>query len=539
MKIRNIFKKLTLTAVFTISFQMNAAYERHISGMQCHPGEINYIDPTSNYAQDSAQFITDIMLATEQLKLAIEEGSARQTGAFSKETGELIQSLMKMEETVLQQKMQQNRVIRKQEMNYEANMAEEQVRQSRAVLFKDDTKEEMKLIVKTLEANSDEKVIDLILYLSEKYDKGGEKIPVPVKAAEGACSEEEVENGYCSIKKEITPGKKLAKFFKACNTQKKELVRKEQEHLSQKAAIVANSKKLNDVVNTIDATAKQEESIENQEKTSCTPEDYKNNICMVGSSKEDFQEKVALNHIIPNGSISADNLLTPSFYGGADLRKYDSATIAQLKDKALSKDEVQDDPNQSAVPIVNTYKNSTQYITATQFVDNITGVYLVSNQSANKRKEGHNAEFQALYNKRMAALSLVRAAFTSAIKRRTGTVISEKIEQGVDLNSLEEPIKESVLGAGSYDGLLERVDQLLSSVAVKADAGIGESASMDEINNGSENAIRKVQLDTLKLQNEILFKSLMEDELIELLKAAQISTLVNSPEMIRYLNSLR
>jgi hypothetical protein len=537
--IKSKIKGISALLLVLITANANAAVERHLKGMMCKADEVFFIDPTSNYAKESAQFISDIMIATEQIKMAIEEGSARQTGKFSEETASLIKSLMKMDETVLKQRLKQDKTIRDQEMNYEANIAEEKVRQSKSVLFKDDTKEEMKLITLTLEENSDLPVPSIIIALTEKYDVGGKKIPIPIKAAEGVCSEEDVEIGYCSIEKNITPGKKLAKFFKDCSTQKRELARKKQELTSQKAIIAANSRKTDDVINTVDGTSKQRESLGKQKQLSCTVQDYKNGVCANGMSKEDFQEKVALNHIIPNGTISPDNLLSPSFFGGADLRQYDAATIKDLKDKALSKDEIYKNHQQSVVPIVNTYKNSNQYVAATYFVDNISGSYLISNQPAEKRKKPTSTEFQALYNKRMAALSLVRSTFMSAIKKRTGSSITAEVEKGTDFSSLGEPIKESVLGASSYDILLERVDNVFSSVAMKATADIGENSSMDEINNGSENQLKKIQLDTLKLQTEILFKSLMEDEQIELLKAAQISTLINSPEMLEYLRSIR
>ena len=80
---------------------------------------------------------------------------------------------------------------------------------------------------------------------------------------------------------------------------------------------------------------------------------------------------------------------------------------------------------------------------------------------------------------------------------------------------------------------------MFSVVAVKAEAGIGETNSIDDIENGSERLMKKAQLNTLKLQVEIALKDLFENEKIELLKAAQISSIVNSPEMIDYLKNLR
>jgi hypothetical protein len=540
MKGMKSLKKLLILSTVILSTSLNAAYERHYQSLMCKPDEVFFIDPTSNYAKESMQFITDIYVTGEQIKTAIMEGSQAQIMEFNKQMTSLIDTMIGMDQAAFKDKLKQDSAMREKEMAYESNIAEEKVRQSKSVLYKDDTKEEMKLIVEHLKENADSPVTLIILGMVAKYDEGGEQIPIPIKAAEGVCDEEKIEDGYCSIMKNITPGKKLSKFFKACNDQKRELVRKETERDSQTASIVANAKKSNEVVNNVNAVAAQLDSAKEQLKGSCNVSDYLDKLCGQALSKEDFQEKVALNHIIPNGSVSPDNLLAPSFYGGSDLRKYDSATIQDLKDKALSKDEVQgENAEQSYVPIVYTYKNTNQYVTALQYVDNISGSFIVSNQDVEVRKLQSSADFQSLYAKRMAALSLVRASFMDAIKRRRGANISKEVATGGDMTISDEPTKESVLGASQYDILLNKVDSVFSSIAIKATAKLGESASTDEIANGSEKTFKKAQLDTLKLQTEIMFKSLMEDEKIELLKAAQISNLVNSPEMIRYLQMLR
>lgn len=533
------FKKILILSAIALSTNINAyVVERHTNALMCKPDEVNFIDPSSNYAKESAQFITDIYVTGEQIKTAIISGSQAQTTEFNNQMSKLVETIIGIDQAALKDKLKQDTALQEKEMAYASNIAEEQVRQSKSVLFKDDTKEEMDLIVKHLEENSELSVPVIALAMTAKYDKGGEKIPIPIKAAEGVCNEENIKDGFCSIMKEITPGKKLSKFFKACNQQKKELVRKTQEAKSQKAAIIVNAEKSRQALNNVNSIAAYKSNKEEQQKGSCNVSDYKEKLCGSVSSKEDFQEKVALNHIIPNGNISPDNLLAPTFYGGTDLRTYDQETIDDLIDKSLSKDEVQGVPDQSFVPIVYTYKNSNQYVTALHYIDNISGSLLVSNQTVEKRKRTENAEFQKLYLKRMATLSLVRTAFMDSVKKRTGSKMAELASSGT-LGILDEPKKESVLGASEYDILLNRVDEVFSSIAIKSTAKIGESASTDEIANGSEKMFKKAQLDTLKLQTEIMFKSLIEEEKIELLKAAQISNLVNSPEMISYLQKIR
>ena len=546
---RNILIK---TLIIASSLYASSAFavtctERHYSALKCNPGEVFFIDPSSNYAKESQQFVTDIMLTGEQIRTAISEGTDAQIKSFQKQVTVLIDNMIKMQQIQLKDRLAQDKALRELKMNYEANIAEEQVRQNNATLFKDDTKEEVDLIVDILDQAIKEHEEDgeklppitaMIIGVTEEYDIGGKEINVAVKAAEGVCTEEQIKGGFCSVPRKVTPGKKLAKYFKACTEQKKQLVRKKQESKSRTHGIIVNSKRTSENVNASNSLNQMSKNIRQQTEQACTPTQYKNKVCATNLSKEAFQEKVALNHIIPNGHVSPSNLLDPTFYGGEDLRDYDLATKKDLMDKALSKEEAKQDPEQSAVPIVKTYKNTAQYAAALHFVNNVTGDTLVSNQQPEDRLKQSSAEFQTLYNKRVAMLSLVRSSFIDSIRKRTGQKLTEVVNS-TDVNNLDEPIKESTLGASELDILINKVDEMFSVVAVKAEAGIGETNSIDDIENGSERLMKKAQLNTLKLQVEIALKDLFENEKIELLKAAQISSIVNSPEMIDYLKNLR
>lgn len=545
----NIIKKslMLLCLLFTSNtFAGCPPPEKHWVALKCSAGEVFFIDPSSNYAQESTQFITDIMLTGEQIRTAISEGSDAQIKAFQEQVTTLIEKLIEMEQIKLKDRLAQGKALRDLRMNYEANIAEEKARQENAVLFKDDTKEEIQLILNVIDEvlDSDEisdpvSVPEIIVGLTQTYDIGGEEIAVAIKAAEGVCTEEQINGGYCAVKRKVTPGKKLAKYFKACSEQKKQLVRKQQEAKSRTLGIVLNSQKTSENVNSLNSITEMTRNLIEQNELACTPTQYKNKLCRKDLSKEDFQEKVALNHIIPNGNVSPANLLDPTLYGGEDLRDYDLETKQDLIDKALDKEELIADPEQSVVPIIKTYKNTSQYIAALQFVDNITGDSIVSNQLSKDRRRQSSAEFQTLFNKRVAMLSLVRTTFIDSIRKRTGEKITVEAQSGTDLFALEEPIKESILGASELDILLNKVDEMYSKVAVRAEAGIGETNSIDDIDNGSINLIRKHQLNTLKLQAEIAMKDLLETEKIELLKAAQISSKANDPILVEYLQNLR
>lgn len=537
-------KKYTIIGI-SLLFASNANAicdpEKHYTPLTCNAGGVHMISPTSNYAIESKQFISDISLTGQQISTAVAEGSQAQIQSFQKYSMEMMKKMIEMNQVQLKDRLKMDKAQRELEMSYEANMAEEEARRSSAVLYKDDTKEEMKLMAKILRENSDLKTTEVIVATTNEYDMNKKTIPVPIKAAEGVCDEKKIELGYCSVQKTVTPGKKMAKLFKECNQQKRELERRKQETRSKKAAIIVNSRKTNEAISSTNAVAAMKSNLREQTKLACTPSDYKNKLCAQGMSKEDYQEKVALNQIIPNGNISATNLLAPPYYGGEEMTKYDAATKNDLTKKALAKGMAKEEPNQSTVPIVNTYKNSNQYNAGVQFIDNITASELISNQAPRDRTKQTSSEFQSAFNKRMAVLSLVRTAFMDSMKMRTGQVLSEAISSGQDLSKVDQfnPIKEDVLGASEIDILMSRVDELFSKVAVNATGGVGDSNSMDEVENGSDKMMKKAQLETLKLQTEIAFKQMLENEKVELLKAAQIASIVNSPEMTSYLQELR
>ncbi len=538
---KNKYILIGLSILFTTKAHAVCDPEKHYTPLTCNAGGVHMIAPTSNYAVESKQFISDIALTGQQISTAVAEGSQAQIQSFQKYSTSMMKKMIEMNQIQLKDRLKMDKAQRELEMSYEANMAEEEARRSASVLYKDDTKEEMKLMSKILRENPDLKTTQVIVAATNEYDLNKKTIPVPIKAAEGVCDEKKIELGYCSVQKTITPGKKMAKMFKDCNQQKRELQRKLQENRSKKSAIIVNSRKTNEAINSTNAVDAMKTNLREQIKLGCNPSDYKNKLCAQNMSKEDYQEKVALNQIIPNGHISASNLIAPPYYGGEDMTKYDSATKQDLVKKALSKGMAQQEPNQSTVPIVYTYKNSNQYNSAVQFIDNITASELISNQMPRDRTKQSSSEFQSAYHKRMAVLSLVRTAFMDSMKVRTGQVLSESISSGQDLSQIDQfsPIKEDVMGASEIDILMSRVDELFSKVAVNATGGVGDSNSMDEVENGSEKMLQKAQLETLKLQTEILFKQMLENEKIELLKAAQIASIVNSPEVVSYLQELR
>ena len=257
---RNILIK---TLIIASTFYASSAFavtctERHYSALKCNPGEVFFIDPNSNYAKESMQFVTDIMLTGEQIRTAISEGTDAQIKSFQEQVTILINNMIKMQQIQLKDRLAQDKALRELKMNYQANIAEEQVRQNNATLFKDDTKEEVDLIVdildqaiKEYEENGENlpPVPVITVGVTEQYDIGGEEIYVAIKAAEGVCEEDQIKQGFCSVPRKVTPGKKLAKYFKACTEQKKQLVRKKQEAKSRTHGIVVNSKKTNDNVN--------------------------------------------------------------------------------------------------------------------------------------------------------------------------------------------------------------------------------------------------------------------------------------------------
>ena len=266
---------------------------------------------------------------------------------------------------------------------------------------------------------------------------------------------------------------------------------------------------------------------------SCNDKEYGFNLCADDLEPNEYIEKVVLNEIIPNGNISATNLLTPpaigSYDGETDLNGEEliSSLISSLEKDNTAVSE-------NTPPLIHTYKTSSQYFAAKDYIKNILNRDIISNQSVSKRTNVSSSKFQSKFNQRQAAISLSEQIMNSAIENRIGSEIRESINNN-ELDR-EDVIRESISGAGYLDILEDMVEEDYSKLVVGANTG---QPTTEALSRMAPKNIKNWQYSAQVLNTKLKLENQMDDEQIELLLSTYLSLSVNSPNNIEFLEQMK
>tara|TARA_R110001592_G_scaffold111525_6_gene308807 strand:- start:18309 stop:19943 length:1635 start_codon:yes stop_codon:yes gene_type:complete len=492
-------------------------------------------------AQLSAKITTD----TNAVAQAIIDGANANVSAMQTGTNGVVSSFMEMGQINLDTKMKQDKAMLDGEMDFMANQAETDYRASVGVVSADDTKEEFDLILKYLQDYSAESVPKIIYLLRETYDNNPEGvIGVPIKTAEGTCTKEQIsEEGLCTVPKKIFPAAKLEVLYKQCGVAKK--VQKQQLVASQNKATLM--KQVSDSADKAAAVTDSAGAVSGRlaatREQTCSPSDFKKGLCRVGMSFEEYQTKLMIGAIVPQGDVLASNFASPS-------KTYVDGYIDDLSDDAredieaqsLDRTPLDNNPEQRVVDLVDTYRNASQVRSAMSFIDNIVGEDLVSNAQAGQRRNFDSSEAQAQYLSRMAALSMARTALTESMVMRLGDKMRDAMQNDeiganpeITIDSVNN--KEFVTGASEIDILRDRVQSQFDSFLLSSETP--SEGSTDFVNNPSPTDTASRQLDSLVLANELMFRRYLVAEQKVNLSSVQLSQLVNSPQFAEALKKLR
>jgi hypothetical protein len=441
--------------------------------------------------------------------------------------------------------IKQAKIFQQYQLDFMAELEEKSVIAARSTMYVDDTMQERDLIVEALMDNEEDmSVREIYLMLKQTFDDNPEnKINVPSLIAKKNCTKEELDDGECGTNLvSITPGQKLLDYFNECTLSKTKLVVEKTKNQANHSSIAATAARTNDGIAQINSSSAISKKTEEQKNLSCTPDQFKNKLCLGDISKEDYQEFTARNIIIPNANLSPANALNPPKIGGLEFSAPDAEMREVLEYESLDYTELEENPDQKQdqIPIVYTYKNTNQLKGALDFMDNIVSQELISNQTPQDRQKVSSSEFQARYLNRMANLSLARTVLNDTVKIRVGKNLSEVWKGDSTLSGQDQfaPKKESVLGAGELDHLYSRIDETFAKLKMYDNDPVA-AAEKDKLQNASKKYWPKQQLELIKLQNELLFKQFLQNEQIEMLKAAQLANKVNSAENVLYLRKLR
>jgi hypothetical protein len=478
---------------------------------------------TGAAAQSLKTIRQNISTAGSDIVKAYNDSTQSQISIISDTGANIVKTLIQLNGSTVADNITRSRMLHEAKMDYMMELNEAKIQAKNSPLGASTTPEEMKFILKLLSDNSDTKVKDLIPIIKKQVDDNDIQIPVKIKAAKGIC--DEADENACAVMTDVSPGHNMEILWKECSREKRVVsasISKHQAITRVKETMQQSQTEALEIENTTQAAAQR---LLKQRKISCSPEEYTAELCGTDLTKREYAEAIFSNTIVNNGNISASNFYQPPVVGSVDGTHGDSSEDdIKLAAQTNMNYEGNESP-ESTPPLINTFKSSNQYQAALDMVDNILNESAVANQALAERRNLSNAEFQAGYLSRMAALSLSKYSLQNSINNRLGSNVQNQLEY-----DREAPVKENFNGAGTLDQLIFDIESDYEKVSGD------QSGEMYEKN---EKGIAIMMLEAQLKQNKLVLEQILRNERIELLLASILATEYNSPEYTITLNSLR
>lgn len=520
--------------------------------------------------KEISQFGTDIKSAGDAIANAILEATTTEVNTIKSNTAEMLKVLTNITNSQIKDQLTQSKLMLDMRMEYMTELQERELKASQSVIGMDDTKEEVLFIISELKNvgnQTDGKfnhAHEVIAAMKEKYDEDPEfVIPVRIKSASGensTCEEYDADkhkagqldpNCFYSVK--ATPGEKLEKYFQECSRVKREALVNVQSNISKTAATRKQTKSQS----TYMAKAQTQQPAEmaltkvsSQVVLSCTPKEFGYKLCskdVNGNEMEtkDYLTKVINNEIVPYGNISSSNYLEPVSVGSVDgdVDMTDDE-IEAIRLTALNRD-ANVVVSSNTPPIVKTYRTSTQYYAAEDYINNIINREAVSNINTTRSSSADTATFQAKFMSRAASLSLAENSLRQPMAMRTGESLSTALADGtltrngvVGDDGKIAPLKEDVNGAGELDRIMFAVNKDYSRISSDAKSAINSGGTIG-IQTAAPGTLAQWQVEALVQNNKLLLMENDKNERIELLLAAILANITNSESNVNYINSFK
>lgn len=504
----------------------------------------------SNADAELIKFSGNITTSSNQVAQSIIDMANANSAALQQSTQAMVATNAELSQIKLAQDLQVKQALADKAMAHQVELAENQYRMNSSVVAQDDTKEEFELILKHLEQYKDLSVPEIVEILSLSFDKDpiNGKIPIPIKVAEGTCSVTDVnEEGWCAIPKHVTPGAKLQALFKQCTIDKRLLITKKSEKKARVTAVQITDEKTSAAMASTNAVGSVNNRISTQRVLSCSPNEFRNKLCATDKTVEQYQEDIVIGNIVPNGNLSASNFSKPSISSAEGyIDDLPDDVREQIRNQSLDRTELQAYPNQKVIPFTYTYRNANQVKAAMDFVDNVIADDLVPALDPNARRQIQNAEYQARHMSRIAALSMARLTLMDSMSQRVGKVMQDMIEAGAfsanqkfEVTAGSPANKESVLGNAPLDLLVSRVEQSYASLQHPAVNGESSNASNDFMTAPSNGDLNDKIIESVTLQNEMLFKEALMNEQLLSMQAIALAQKANSKDMVELMTALR
>lgn len=524
----------------------------------------------------------DIETSGEEVSEAIQSGAKSVIKTIQSGNELLIKTMVELSQAEIKDTLTLEKQVLDMKMEFQTEMAENEINVERSVMGLNDTKEEVMFIIDELKTIGDGDADSgynhmqvVIAAMKSKYDNDPDFLmPQELKA-----SEEKVEDAegclpydpqthkkgeldiVCFSSIPSKPALKLEKYWNECSRVKRTTLSNIQSNISKKAirqqqAIVQNNyeEKSKKQSSDLMITAK----IKDQSAVSCTTRDLEFSLCFNADGSEmqaeTYIDKVINNEIIPNGNISSVNFLNPASVGSvdgdlSDLSETDlnSMKITQQQKRDENGDVIASDVaiSGNTPPLVKTYRSSSQYFAAKDFVSNIINREAVNGVKSNSRTNAKTDLLKSKIIHRSAALSLAETSLMKPIESRMGLDLSISIasnelsREGVtDENGKVSILKESLSGASEADRMAFEINKDYDKLSTNATSAItgGGVAALD---TASEKQLVKWQIDAMSKANDMLLKEYERNERMELLLATMVAQNANNPLVIKSINNMK
>jgi len=520
---------------------------------------IKTIDTFEGQASSTIEQIKEnIIQAGKEVKKQMLDNNQAIVSANAQNTSQLIRTIIETSDTQLKDDLKMNRAFLDMEMGYNAELKHRELMAERAPLELDDTKEGTQFITQKIKDSKRNNVQAILADFNGQF-KDGAVIPVKIKSGASSstgntCPEYDPNSteavDQCFYAHKEFPAEKLQKYFSECSREKRKFVMQTKKGATEKT-MAASQKEgelaFNDKVTTQNKLEYMASTAVVQRDYSCTAAELKYKLCDASLTPDVYVKQVLENKIIPNGSLSATNLFEPAAIGSVDgnieAMSDDEMKAINLKSLAVNKNADGKDVaiSDNTVPIVYTYRTSSQLQASKDLVQNILGKALVPNQPMSQRRSQSALLYQARYQARTAAISLAEASFNKAIENRVGKVIRENIDSGTNFNQFNggKVVQEDINGAGYIDELYDSINKDYQKVVVDKAGKLSSNLNNENIDIMSPEKAKEWQIQAMVKANELSMEQYFQNERIETLLATMLSQMTNSAHNIEFLQQLR
>lgn len=463
---------------------------------------------------------TSIGSSAPIVTLAVTKAATDASASIASSSGGVTQAIV---QTSMKNSMDDARLSSmssKMEMDYQSELANKRIEAQRSGKV-GMVKEDVEYVLKFLNNPKYSKLntTELVAFAKKNID-GKDIIVAPRTDKSDKCA-----GGKCGFKKKLQLSSILEYYAPLCADAKRLHYKQDLLNKAEMNTKIASAREVKEMVSNTSSVATAHNRLKRDLEISCTPEMLKVGACgHIVSSKEEYVKDVLGNKIIPNGNVSALNFYSPTSVGGFSYVDMSNPNdVRMMNDYAKHALEPTNHGGADVPTIVDTYRNSSQLKSALSFVDNVVNIGAVSNQPAGSRMGVGSAKFQNRFLSRIATLDLAKNVMDSSVAERRGRRLSTYDPSRTDF------VKE-------YDDGASYVD--IEKYGIQKDLNMFSPKNIQNLQAMTDKQITIEMYKSQAKANALLWQRIKRAEQQSLLLSSLVSEEANSPDNIRYINSI-